>query len=385
MTEQAWTATITKIDPIPGKDRIVLATVEGYQSMVGADTYKVGDRVCYISEQTLVPVALQRELGLEGRLAGSNKDRIKPIKMGGVLSQGIVCTPVAWVFWQKQVDGGQQVPPLDEVLGVSRYQPSIPVHLSGKVMRPKGNAPIVAMYDVDNIKKKRHFSIPVDAEASRAAQQTVYMPDAEGEWFDPFEGKTVVVTEKLHGTNIAIHLNADDPAIYVYSKGLGQNGHVLIEDENNTYWRAFRKYPDIERLMRACIAEGEGAVTVYGEVVGRGIQDMNYGVQDVELFLFDVRFWKKPNDVYHADANQIDFWQAVKGYDYQVVPVVYAGLYDHDLIVRLASEPSVIGGGLREGVCVIAFEDPYNVDGSRKIAKFINPEYLTRKSGTEYQ
>lgn len=31
MTEQAWTTTITKIDPIPGKDRIVLATVEGYQ------------------------------------------------------------------------------------------------------------------------------------------------------------------------------------------------------------------------------------------------------------------------------------------------------------------------------------------------------------------
>jgi hypothetical protein len=385
VSEQAWTTTITRIDPIPGKDRIVLATVEGYQSIVGADTYQVGDTVCYISEQTLVPVALQEELGLEGRLAGANKDRIKPIKMGGILSQGIVCRPAAWEFWQKQSTSGQTVPPLDEVLGVSRYQPSIPVHLGGKVARPKGNAPIVAMYDVDNIKKKRHFSVPVDAEASRQARETVYMPDAEGQWFDPFEGRYVVVTEKLHGTNISIHLNADDPTIYVYSKGIGQNGLVLTEDEDNTYWRAFRKYPDIEKMMRNCIAEGEEAVTVYGEVVGRGIQDMNYGIQDVELFVFDVRLWRKPNDAYHAYATQIGLWQKVRGYDFKVVPVVYTGLYDHDQITKAASMPSQLDGGLREGLCVVIPDDHYNVDGSRKIAKFINPEYLMRKSGTEFQ
>ena len=376
MTEQAWTATITKIDPIPGKDRIVLATVEGYQSIVGADAYKVGDRVCYISEQTLVPVALQQELGLEGRLAGSNKDRIKPIKMGGVLSQGIVCRPVAWEFWQKQIDGGQQAAPLDEVLGVSRYQPSIPVHLSGKVARPKGNAPIVPMYDVDNIKKQRHFSTPVDAEASRLAKETVYMPDAEGRWFDPFEGQQVIVTEKLHGTNVGIHMNYGDDALYVYSKGIGQNGHVLIEDENNTYWRAVRKYPALIRYVQD-LALVFDAVTVFGEVVGRGIQDMNYGIQDVELFVFDVRVWNEGRATHSVAYEE---WAP-----YTSVPLLYRGPYDHDMCVRLAAEPSAIGGGLREGVVVTLDSPAEHVSGGRQIAKFINPAYLCRRSGTEYQ
>jgi len=357
MTEQAWTTTITRIDPIPGKDRIVLATVEGYQSIVGADTYKVGDRVCYISEQSLVPVALQRELGLEGRLAGSNKDRIKPIRMGGVLSQGVVCTPVAWTFWQKQVDGGQQVPPLDEVLGVSRYQPSIPVHLSGKVMRPKGDAPICPMYDVENIKKQIHFE--------------------DDGWYDPFDGKIVVVTEKLHGTNIGIHMNASDPdTVYVFSKGLGQNGHVLVEDENNTYWRAFRKHPEILEYMRNVVRH-EDAVTVYGEVVGRGIQDMNYGIQDVELFVFDVRLWNAREGVMHIAPDEL--------LTLQTVPVIAVTTYDRERCERAAQEPSVIGGGLREGVVVVCPGSDYKMNGQRNVAKFINPEYLTRKSGTEYQ
>lgn len=364
MTEQAWTTTITKIDPIPGKDRIVLATVEGYQSIIGADTHKVGDRVCYVSEQTLVPVQLQQELGLEGRLAGSNKDRVKPIKMGGVLSQGIVCTPLAWKFWQSQVDGGQPSPPLDEVLGISRYQPTIPVHLSGKITRPKGDSPICAMYDVENIKKQVHFDTD------------------DGTWFDPFDGKIVCVTEKLHGTNIGIHINATDPdTVYVFSKGLGQNGHVLVEDENNTYWRAFRKYPQILEYMRGLVTGkyGEDAVTVYGEVVGRGIQDMNYSIQDVELFVFDVRLWNKQTGAMHLAANEL--------YDagFPTVPVIHVGTYDRDRITEWATQPSILDGGLREGVVVACPGDDYKMNGERKIAKFINPQYLLRKSGTEFQ
>lgn len=380
---QAWTATITKIDPIPGKDRIVLATVEGYQSIVGADMYHVGDQVCYISEQTLVPIQLQQELGLESRLAGSNKDRIKPIKMGGVLSQGIVCRPQAWVHWQANREGGQLVAELDEVLGVSRYQPTVPVHLSGKLARPKGDAPIVPMYDVDNIKKQRHFSVPVDAEASRAAQQTVYLEDAEGKWFDPLEGHQVVVTEKLHGTNIGIHMNRGDDTIHIYSKGIGQNGWTLLEDENNTYWRAFRKYPDLVEMLNDAI-EDEVAVTLYGEVVGRGIQDMNYGIQEPELFLFDARVWNETGPCY-GNAKFLQNLVDLKGWNIQTVPVMMTGLYDHERCVAVASEPSAIGGGLREGVCVVSLTQPLKVDGTRNIAKFINPEYLLRKSGTEFQ
>ena len=48
MHDLAKIATIQAIEPIPGKDRIVLATVENYKSIVKKDEFKEGDRVIYV-------------------------------------------------------------------------------------------------------------------------------------------------------------------------------------------------------------------------------------------------------------------------------------------------------------------------------------------------
>ena len=43
-----------------------------------------------------------------------------------------------------------------------------------------------------------------------------------------------------------------------------------------------------------------------------------------------------------------------------------------------------IDGGLREGVAVTSVTQPVRPDGKRNSAKFINPTYLVRDNGTEY-
>lgn len=375
--QQCWTATISRIDPIPNKDRIVLATIDGYQAIVPIDHYKVGDTVCYISEQSILPDTLITTLGLDGRLAGAGKNRVKAIKMGGVVSQGIICTPDNWQDRERHLAGGQQVPELDAVLGVTKYQPEIPIHLRGAWSRPRGDAPIIPMYDIENIKKMRHWkdrNVVWDSDKNVVVETLLDTPY----WDDPFNGHQVVVTEKLHGTNVGMHMNADDHILYVYSKGVGARGFALVEDDVNLYWKMVRKHPAIEKAMHD-ILRHERAITVFGEIFGKGVQDMGYGLDDIQIRLFGVRLWNRLEDAFWYDA-----WESPKFADLSV-PVIYRGLYDYDRIVDMATCPSEIGGGLREGVVVTSTTQPVAPNGRRNSAKFINPAYLVRGGdATEY-
>lgn len=361
---QTWLATITEIYDIPNKDRIKLATVNGYQSIVSAD-YKVGDPVVYISEQSILPPDLITFLGLEGRLAGADKNRVKAIKMGGVLSQGIIMrAPTVPDFVDE--DG------LDKWFGVTKWEPSIPTHLSGKVGRPKGNAPIAPMYDIENIKKQRHLRFEYDNRGEIIGEY----------WYDPFDGQQVVVTEKLHGTNFAAHMNRGDTDAYIYSKGLGKNGHVLLESDENAYWKAFRMYPEIGMFLRETLyhMSDVDSVTVRGEIIGEGIQDLTYGYKfDVALF-----------SVEHHIAGEVKCYHPslfTRLLDVPHIPELYRGGYDYDMCVSLSVGTNLYGTpGLhvREGVVVAHATQYRQTNGNRYAAKFINPDYLTRKGGTEY-
>ena len=46
---------IKNIIPIEGADKIEVAEVLGYQSVVGKGSYKIGDKVFYLPEQSLLP------------------------------------------------------------------------------------------------------------------------------------------------------------------------------------------------------------------------------------------------------------------------------------------------------------------------------------------
>lgn len=373
-TEQAWTTTITRIDPIPGKDRIVLATVDGYRSIIAAGAHQVGDQVCYISEQSILPDELIEEIGLTGRLAGAAKNRVKAMKMGGVLSQGIVCTPQVWRDHLVQSD----TTTVDELLGIIKHVPDVPIHLRGSIERPRGDAPIIPMYDIENIKKMRHWKdrqVTWDADNSVLVETMLDKPY----WDDPFNGHTVAVTEKLHGTNLGVHMGSDHQ-LYVYSKGVGQRGFALVEDDTNLYWKIVRDHPEIVAAMHRMIGDGrEHTVTVFGEIYGKGVQDMGYSLDTQKVALFGVRLWNEQEGECWVEPLDIPEFGALLS-----VPLLYAGEYDFWMIESLAVGKSCVDGNLREGVVVTSLSKPVRPDGRRNSAKFINPAYLVRDGGTEY-
>jgi hypothetical protein len=81
---------ISGVFPIPNRDRIQRITLEGLDlTLVAGPGRFVGEKVMYIPIDAILPEKLITELGLVGRLAGKNKNRVKTQKMGSYYSQGL--------------------------------------------------------------------------------------------------------------------------------------------------------------------------------------------------------------------------------------------------------------------------------------------------------
>lgn len=353
---------IEALHPIEGADRIELAQIGLYRSVVGKGTYSVGDLCVYIPEAAILPDALIEELGLVGKLAGSGKNRVKPVKLRGVLSQGIVCRPkvlcAAEVFLPAYVG-------IDfaDSLGITKWVPEVPVHMAGDVYPYTG---FLKWCDIENIKK-----FP-----------TVFEPREQ-----------VIVTEKLHGTCFVSTYETATQTLHVSSKGMAGKQLALQESETNVYWRTAHEYrvKEAAEAIACSLKELYGMdlshVAIYGEVYGKGIQDLHYGTNKPEFAVFDVQVRDVDGDTAWLPTEDVQVACSVAKLPH--VPVLYQGRFDMDEIWEYTYGKETVSGknsNIREGVVVRSVpERESGVLGGRAIAKFVSDDYLTRKSGTEYE
>ena len=116
------------IEPHPNADRLDLAVVGEYRSIILKGQYEVGDLVAYIPEAGVLPDTLIEEMGLTGRLAGKQANRVKAIRLRGIVSQGLCYRArEGWVEGQDVTDE----------MGIIKYEPPIPAHGSGTLVDPR--------------------------------------------------------------------------------------------------------------------------------------------------------------------------------------------------------------------------------------------------------
>jgi RNA ligase (TIGR02306 family) len=346
------------VHPHPNADRLEYAQVGLYNVVVPKGTYKTGDEVFYIPEFAVLPEALIVALGLEGKLAGRSKNRVKPIRLRGLLSQGLVASlDIA----EGELD--RTVRDHSKQLGIEKWEPEIPVALAGDVTP----APeLVRWIDIENIKK---------------------FPDMFK------EGELVVVDEKVHGTATCVTVvdALAEPTVYVTSKGIGSRNLALKENPKNAYWRMFHKY-DLLGFAQfiASRFENISKVALFGETYG-SVQDLHYGLNnELGFILFDIhltRTTKEGNVTEWVDPETAEKLAAEAGVP--LAPRLYEGPYSLEKITELAYGPEKVSGteaNIREGVVVrpAALNSDKIFEGSRKIGKFVSDDYLTRADGTEY-
>ncbi|WP_329246652.1 RNA ligase (ATP) [Streptomyces sp. NBC_01478] len=349
------TAEVLTVHEHPNADALELAQVGLYRAVVAKGAYRTGDTAVYIPEQSVLPAALIEELGLTGRLAGSNSDRVRAVRLRGELSQGIVCRPEALAdvdLARAALDGTD----FAERLGITKWVPPIPPTMNGDVESAPDLLPWV---DIENIQR---------------------FPGI----FEP--GEAVVLTEKLHGSACLLTYATEDGRVQVSSKGFGAKSLALKEDPRNLYWRAIRGHGVPEAAARLADRLGARRVGIFGEVFGAGVQDLTYGadgrrdtlgyaVFDVSAEIGGAVRWLDPAELLDGEL--------------PLVPRLYEGPYDIERVLEVASGRETVSGRglhLREGVVIRPAKERYSaVTGGRAIAKAVSAAYLTRKGGTEYE
>ncbi|WNZ12781.1 RNA ligase (ATP) [Streptomyces sp. 11x1] len=352
------TAEVLTIHEHPNADALELAQVGLYRAVVAKGAYRTGDTAVYIPEQSVLPAPLIEELGLTGRLAGGNSDRVKAVRLRGELSQGIVCRPraLAGIDLTAAVTDGTD---FAEQLGIVKWVPPIPPTMSGEVESAPDLLPWV---DIENI--RRHPGI-----------------------FPP--GEPVVLTEKLHGTACLVTYLAEDGRVLVSSKGFGSKSLALKEDPRNLYWRAVHGHRVGEVAARLAERLGARRVGIFGEVYGAGVQDLTYGADGrrdtLGYAVFDVSA-DIDGRVRWLDSAELS---TLLDGELPLVPRLYEGPYAADLVLEVAEGRETVSGRelhLREGVVIRPVIERYSpVTGGRAVAKAVSPAYLTRKGGTEYE
>jgi RNA ligase (TIGR02306 family) len=319
----------------PNADLLAIAHIEGYSVVVGKD-FPDNSLAAYIPEGAIVPAPIIAAMGLEGRLAGAEKNRVKAIRLRGELSQGLLYRPDPFpAHWVEGLD-------VTEELGITKYQPPIPVSMAGKMVPCPSD--ILRSYDIENIKA---------------------YPDVLQ------EGERVILSEKLHGS--ACIVGTDGVNDFVSSKGISARGLSLVEEPGNVYWRVVKDYDLLEKvhLLRDYL-DLTGAI-LYGEVLG--VQDLKYGLKPGELSF-------RAFDIYTPQRGFLSYGAFLEWChlcEIPTVPILYVGPYSKEKLLELTSGPSTIASHLREGVVIRA--EPRRRDAilGGVVLKSVSENYLTRK------
>lgn len=240
MRKLATVRKITAINPIPDADAIEVATVDGWKVVVKKGEYKPGDLAVYCEIDSFLPIKDEyeflRKSSYRKLVDGQEGFRLKTVKLRGQVSQGLLL-PVP--------DGAIEGDDVTEQLGITKYEPAIPVQLAGDVV---GGFPgWIPKTDEDRVQNK---------------------PDAlRSDMFD--------ITEKLDGTSFTCWL--EDGELHV----CGRNWE-LREDENNTLWKVARS-SGVEDALKA-----HPNFAIQGEVIGEGIQKNRYKLKGQHLYVFHI-------------------------------------------------------------------------------------------------
>lgn len=361
-----FTCEVVKLDisEHPNADAIEIANVGLFQSIVKKGEFKSGDLAVYIPEGSIVPENIIKkchawdETKQRGKLAGAKYNRVKAVKLRGILSQGLVC-PLPEGAEPEVGDN------LAEILGITKYDPNENLPASMRT-RPVGELlGYTLVFDVENIKHP-------------------------GNKFE--EGNPVWVTEKIHGASCLIGVLPEDVVaskvknledlykgqLYLSTKRQSKRGVIISPFENTSvYVKALTKEPNIyEKILEYYKYSKVKGLVLLCEVFGRGVQDLTYNTDPKVLFFGG--YWAKYNFVYEPIPTK-ELHEIFSSLQLPTVPLIYKGPYFKELLDKHTRGTSLIcPDQIREGVV-------FRSECGNRLYKSVSEDYLLRKGNiTEY-
>jgi RNA ligase (TIGR02306 family) len=358
------------VDRHPNADRLSLAKVFGYTVVVGLWQFKPGDLAVYFPVDSVLPEKLEDFLFKDSKVK-LHKHRVRAVRIRGTVSQGLL-VPITDIYEYGMCLSLSRGDNIAEALGVVKYEPPVKTNSQGggPGKSDRYNHPYFRKYtDIQHLLKYYQSTFK--------------------------QGETVLVTEKIHGTNFRVGWVRWVPRTW-WHKILGWlhltprwefvygSRNVQLQDGNpkkgkpfgnNIYAKAVRKYK-----LQKLVPKG---FVLYGEIYGPGIQKgYSYSVPngDIGLVFFDLSI----------DGSYVGFASLTTLCNQLGLATVPRLMVDFD-IDKIQS--MLNGKGLVsdldmktkpvEGFVIRSLREDSCYHG-RRILKLLNEEYLLNKDNTDF-
>ncbi len=333
---------IGNINKLPNSDTLSITYVGAYPVIVKSGEYESGDLAVYIPVDSVVDIS-------DHRFNWLVKPRIKAKKIRGTFSQGLL------IHAEPGMVVGEDVA---DKLGITKY-----------LTKEEQNE--ITRQNTDSKSTKKSQGCPsylpryTDIENLRRHPNT----------FAP--GQPVIVTEKLEGESAAYCYTY--PTFWQKIKswfGVKTPGPVLCRSRNQIkytgkWFDIIYKY-DLKSAFEN-LDDPEG-YAIYGESFGYTAGfDYNTDKQG-EFLVFDVYDRVMDRWLDFDDAHQVC---SAMGLD--MVPVLYRGPYNAELLANMAEQDSVIGNHMSEGLIIRSEYEQIGPSKGRNIVKLKSQRYLLRK------
>jgi hypothetical protein len=346
---------ISEINPIEGKDKIALATVDGWRVIIQKDQFTLGGKCVYCEIDSVLPEKPEFEF------LRSKNFRIRTMKMAGVISQGI-CFPLD-ILPKGNYEINQNV---TDIIGVKQYEATMDIEQ--EVLNKKASNYKFIKF-LMRFKWYRQLVYKKDHRAGKGFPSFVSKTDENRIQNMPFilSDKTpFVVTEKIDGQSGTFVLTKKKSLFKTKFECMVCSRNLrLFAKDNQSYWKVFDKY-NLESKLASIIGDYEW-VAIQGECVASNVQGNKYKVSEPDLFVFNVIYPTGRMGTIEAKA-------LCEGIGLKFVPIVHDNyvLPDSvDEVLNFAHGQSMVGNTLREGLVI------RSLDGKTSF-KAVDPLFLIK-------
>lgn len=359
MRKLASIKTISDIMPIEGKDRIVLAMVDGWSVIVKKGEFNIGDKCVYVEIDSVLPEKPEFEF------LRKNNFRIKTMKMSGCISSGI-CFPLT--ILPEKANGTYEVDEdVTDVIGIKQYEKTMDVERidesqSAKKKKYPKFLMRMAWFRKLVLPKKQAKGFPsfISKTDETRMQNMPFILKDKREW---------IVTEKVDGqsgTFCLVRHKSKFPFVKdKFEYIVCSRNNRLWSKDSSSYWRVSDKYK-IEDALRNIIGDKEW-VSLQGECIAPKVQGNKYKVSDADFYAFNLIY--PTGRLGSIEAKEICSQNGIK-----FVPIVATDYILPDTVnevLEYAHGKSQIGDTLREG---LVFRSK---DGKQSF-KAVDPKFLLK-------
>lgn len=403
--ELCYIVKIDEIKPIPGRDRVECAVVNGWTVMVRKEQFKAGDLGIYFEIDSKTPetepftfleskhykIKTQKyktpegqfwsqgllmsaddfgwTLELSGQFAGDTPIIKKPD--GKYFVEGDFLTKELGITYAIDEDNTRKAPSADKYKKMAARHPKLFQNSFIKWLYKKKWGKKILFLFFGKKKDKRGWPAWVVKTDEERVQNMPWILTNKDEWF---------ATEKIDGTSTTFTMKRGKgikkPDFYVCSRNVVFDTPEKAANcyyDSNVYIEMAKKY-NIEEVLRNMLSDDQmlNFVTIQGETYGKGIQKREYGLEDHDIMAFNLIFGYADGTVKRCNPRTMT--NILNKYGIPCVPIVDEHFILPDTVdelLTIATGKSAIDGEMREG---LVFR---SADGSKSF-KAVSNEFLVR-------